>query len=123
MFTWWVLKISVDTFETIVLFVVIVLLFLSLFDWSCSTAKKKETVCWLTSLWLHLQTDQYKGKRDLDSFKDFVDKQMKANIANEEPEEPEKEAENDIPTAEPAKEEVSMNNKNLFCNNYFHVFI
>lgn len=35
-----------------------------------------------------------------------MDKQLKANIVNEEIHE-EKEAENEIPTAEPAKEEVS----------------
>lgn len=52
-----------------------------------------------------------------------MDKQLKANIANEEPEEPEKEAENDIPTAEPVNEEVSMDNKKEFCNNYFNVCI
>lgn len=37
-----------------------------------------------------------------------MDKQLKANSASEEMQEEEKEAENDVPAAEPTKEEVSV---------------
>lgn len=58
-----------------------------------------------------MQTDQYKGKRDLESFKDFVDNQLKAAKEKEEvkEEEPsEKQAEDQIPAAQKEEPKVQL---------------
>ncbi|XP_016396238.1 thioredoxin domain-containing protein 5-like [Sinocyclocheilus rhinocerous] len=52
--------------------------------------------------------DQYRGKRDLDSFKEFVDSHMKAAESKDEPAEEEEHAHEIPPSAEPDKEESKV---------------
>ena len=53
-----------------------------------------------------LQTEQYRGKRDLDSLKDFVDAQLKVEEALGEEDAAANEVE--LPNTEPAEEEVCV---------------
>uniref|UniRef100_A0A9J8AVF9 Thioredoxin domain-containing protein 5 n=1 Tax=Cyprinus carpio carpio TaxID=630221 RepID=A0A9J8AVF9_CYPCA len=52
--------------------------------------------------------DQYRGKRDLDSFKEFVDSHVKAAESKDEPEKEEEHSHEIPPSAEPDKEESNV---------------
>uniref|UniRef100_A0A8C1KUK3 Thioredoxin domain-containing protein 5 n=1 Tax=Cyprinus carpio TaxID=7962 RepID=A0A8C1KUK3_CYPCA len=52
--------------------------------------------------------DQYRGKRDLDSFKEFVDSHVKAPESKDEPEKEEEHSHEIPPSAEPDKEEFNV---------------
>lgn len=54
------------------------------------------------------QVDQYRGKRDLDSFKEFVDNHVKAAESKDEPAKEEEHAHEIPPSAEPEKQEVGV---------------
>lgn len=54
------------------------------------------------------QIDQYRGKRDLDSFKEFVDNHVKAAESKDEPEIEKEHAHEVPPSAEPDKQEVCV---------------
>uniref|UniRef100_A0A671KSS9 Thioredoxin domain-containing protein 5 n=1 Tax=Sinocyclocheilus anshuiensis TaxID=1608454 RepID=A0A671KSS9_9TELE len=55
------------------------------------------------------KVDQYRGKRDLDSFKEFVDNHVKAAESKDEPAKEEEHAHEIPPSAEPEKQEVGSN--------------
>lgn len=54
------------------------------------------------------QIDQYRGKRDLDSFKEFVDNHVKAAESKDELEKEEEHTHEIPPSAEPEKQEVCV---------------
>lgn len=54
------------------------------------------------------QIDQYRGKRDLDSFKEFVDNQVKAAESKDEPVIEEGQAHEIPPSTEPEEQEVGV---------------
>jgi len=57
---------------------------------------------------VRFQVDQYRGKRDLDSFKEFVDNQVKAAESKDEPVIKEEQGEEIPPSAAPEEQEVSV---------------